>query len=350
MNLPQVGLLVFVVLLTFSFFVTSRRHLQALGAALFFGALGAAGLIYAQASISTFCLYCMTVDLSTIVAAIAVMFIVAKTPSDEAFDALVKPSMRWEIALRWALAGAVAIAAPFMWARYPVVPPVPAPIAALQVPGKTTVVSFTDFQCPYCRQTQPILEQIEKRPDVEFHRFMAPLELHPGAEPAALAYLCAPEKSRDALATLFYTAEEEKLTSTGVVEMASTLGLDGDAIAECMVHGKGPELLAADKKVYQDVGGAGLPTTYIGSNLIIGFDPDRYQRVLSHPGPRSFFPAGVGHVRADRVGDSLGRHFRRSLPTRRFRAAERGREEGRRRGRDAELAADVLAADRLEGW
>ena len=33
-------------------------------------------------------------------------------------------------------------------------------IAALQVPGKITIVSFTDFECPFCRKLHPILHGI----------------------------------------------------------------------------------------------------------------------------------------------------------------------------------------------
>lgn len=281
MNLPQLGLLTFVVLLAFSFLLTERARLQAFVAACTLGGIAAAGLIVAQASISTFCLYCMIVDTSTLVAAGASLALLRSARS----SADLAPSMRWTVTMRWAVALGIGVAAPFVWARYPVIPPLPKPIQAMQVPGKLTVVSFTDFQCPYCRLTHPILGELRKRGDVDFHRVMAPLEFHVGAEPAALAYLCMPEDKRDSLAELLYAADEVHLTQPGVVEMAHTLGADGDKIAACMEAPATHEKLAAEKKLFQDAGGAGLPTTFIGPNVVVGYDVERYKRVIARTEP-----------------------------------------------------------------
>ena len=269
MNLPQLGLLSFVVLLALSFFQSSRARVQVLAAACSFAGLGAAGLIAAQASVRTFCLYCMIVDTSTLVAAGAMLVLLSRLKTEAAVEERLAPSMRREVTLRWFAAIAVAVIGPFAWARYPAVPPLPAPIQAFQAPGKLTVVSFTDFQCPYCRLTHPILAELRKRPDVDFHRVMAPLEFHPGAEPAALGYLCTPENRRDELAELLYAANETHLTTPGVVEMARLLGVDGEAVEACMNSSEGRDRLAAEKKIFQAAGGAGLPTTYIGRNVIV---------------------------------------------------------------------------------
>ncbi len=288
LNLPQLGLLSFVVLLALSFFQSSRARVQVLAAACTLGGLGAAGLIVAQASARIFCLYCMIVDTSTLVAAGASLALLSKLKTEADLARLLTPSMRWDVTLRWFTAIAVAVGGPFIWARYPVVPALPAPIQAFQTPGKLTVVSFTDFQCPYCRLTHPILTALRKRPDVDFHRVMAPLEFHLGAEPAALGYLCTPEDRRDELAELLYAADETHLTTPGVVEMARTLGVDGDAVQACIDSPKAHEKLALEKKIFQDAGGAGLPTTYIGRSVIVGYDVERYKRVIVSGDPGSF--------------------------------------------------------------
>ena len=64
---------------------------------------------------------------------------------------------------------------PFVWGRYPVIPPLPAAIQAMQVEGKLTVVSMTDFECPFCRKLNPYLAEIKKRDDVAYKRVMVPL-------------------------------------------------------------------------------------------------------------------------------------------------------------------------------
>jgi hypothetical protein len=281
MTLPQLGLLAITVLIVFSFLLTERTRLSAFVGAATFGGLAALGLIVAQASINTFCLYCMIVDTSTLVAAGASLALLRAVKNEADLERDLSASMRWPVTLRWALAVAVGVVAPFVWARYPAVPPLPAPIAALQKPGKLTVVSFTDFQCPYCRLTHPILTELRKRPEVDFHRVMAPLEFHPGAEPAALGYLCMPEDKRDELADLLYAADEVHLTTPGVLEMARTLGADGDAFSACVSSKATADQLAADKKLFHDAGGSGLPTTFVGRNVVVGYNAERYARVIA---------------------------------------------------------------------
>ena len=55
-----------------------------------------------------------------------------------------------------------------------------------------------------------------------------------------------------------------------------------------MNSSEGRDRLAAEKKIFQAAGGAGLPTTYIGRNVIVGYDVERYKRVIANGDPGSF--------------------------------------------------------------
>src|SRR5207237_5579991 len=126
----------------------------------------------------------------------------------------------------------LAIALPFVWGEYPVLPALPSDVAALQAPDKVNIVAFTDFECPFCRKLHPTLA--EARRDLgdrcNFTRKMVPLAGHPGAMPAALAYCCVPNDKKDRMAEALYAAPEDELTREGTIAIATGLGVDADKV------------------------------------------------------------------------------------------------------------------------
>ena len=72
------------------------------------------------------------------------------------------------------------------------------PVASSAVRGPkdapVTITMFSDFQCPFCAQSQPIVEEVLKAypKDVNFVMKQFPLrQIHPNADPAARAALAA---------------------------------------------------------------------------------------------------------------------------------------------------------------
>src|SRR5260370_20528226 len=60
--------------------------------------------------------------------------------------------------------------------------------------AKVTIVEFSDFQCPYCRQSAGMLKTFLATPEAKDVRFVFrhfPLTMHPWAKPAAEAAACA---------------------------------------------------------------------------------------------------------------------------------------------------------------
>lgn len=65
--------------------------------------------------------------------------------------------------------------------------------------GKVTIVEFSDFQCPYCIRAFPTVEQVlkEYKNEVTFYYKQFPLvQIHPFAEKAAEASLCADDQGK----------------------------------------------------------------------------------------------------------------------------------------------------------
>lgn len=65
--------------------------------------------------------------------------------------------------------------------------------------GKVTIVEFSDFECPYCIRAFPTVEQVlsEYKNDVKLYFKQYPLvQIHPNAEKAAEASLCALDQGK----------------------------------------------------------------------------------------------------------------------------------------------------------
>lgn len=278
LTLPHVALFLFLSVMAGTFFLRTKLHAYGMAVVSGLGALFAAFLIYAQQSIGVYCAYCMAVDVSMIVAAVATIalaVVVARAPKDlySDLDSLDRATDT-PTTLSWGVAIIVLTSLPFIWSKYPVVPPnppVPSAFEALAEPGKTLVVTFTDFQCPHCRKLHAETKDAMHRPDVKLHRFMVPLAFHPGAMPAALGYMCTPPDKQDAVAHELYTVPEEELTYDGVIAILERVGVDERAkLIDCFQSEETKKKIDADSKLFDEVGAQGLPTTWVGATMTVG--------------------------------------------------------------------------------
>lgn len=273
--LPSVGLAAYGTLFGLALMARKRQHFMALAGLAGLGGLFAVYLLFLQKTeIGAFCQWCVAVDTSAIVAAIAASWMAFAASKDEA--SVLVPS-RPPVFVAWIVAAALSIVAPFLWGRYPVEPPLPAAIQAEQgPPGTLTIVGFTDFECPFCRKMHPVLHDIVATSGgrAKLVRKMNPLASHPGAEPAALVYLCTPEAKREDVADKLYTAPVEELTKEGTLKLAASVGVDADALASCIDKKETRERLEEEKKLFEELGGRGLPFTFIGRRVVLGANVD----------------------------------------------------------------------------
>jgi uncharacterized membrane protein/predicted DsbA family dithiol-disulfide isomerase len=276
--LPLLGLCFHAGLLALAVVARDKAQTFFVAAAAALGGLVAIGLIGVQAlKIGAFCKWCLLVDGCAIVAAPAAAMVHFGAARSEA-------------------AGAAVVAGlPFLWGEYPVVPPLPPAIAALGVPGKVTIVAFTDFECPFCRKMAPVLHDIQEGWVDRFVivRKMAPLSMHPGAMPAALAYVCTPEGQREEMARRLYAASNSVLTHDGVELLARDLRLDEMRFASCLDGPAAREQVAADKMLFDSLEAHGLPYTFIGPRAVGGYIPEaahKLARAVMEEGDRPSLP------------------------------------------------------------
>ena len=139
-----------------------------------------------------------------------------------------------------------------------------------------TIVEFSDFECPFCGRLFPTLKAIEKTYPLQvrivFRQF--PLrKIHPQAEKAAEASLCASEQGRfwEMHDSLF--GDQEHLSVDALKARAAKLNLDTAAFNPCLDSGK--EVAAIEKDIADGTkaGVTGTPTMFINGRMMVGSRP-----------------------------------------------------------------------------
>ena len=136
-----------------------------------------------------------------------------------------------------------------------------------------TIVEYSDFQCPFCQQMRGTLGQVmEAYGDLvrmEYRQFPL-VSIHPGAQIAAEASLCANEQGRfwelhDAM-----FQDQNALSADPLKARARTLGLDGAKFDECLDSNKYAKQVASDLEEGRKHGVAGTPALFINGRFLGG--------------------------------------------------------------------------------
>lgn len=150
---------------------------------------------------------------------------------------------------------------------FPAVGPADAPV---------TIVEFSDFECPFCSRVNPTLEQVKQnygdKVRVVFRQF--PLAMHPNAQKAAEASLCADDQGKFWELHDMMFADQRNLTVPQIKEKAASIeGLDGEAFNACLDSGEKADEVAADMAAGQQAGVSGTPALFINGRLLSGAQP-----------------------------------------------------------------------------
>ena len=153
----------------------------------------------------------------------------------------------------------------------PGVPPVIRDELARAPQGTVTVVSFTDFQCPFCRRTHAVLAALvaQREGRVRVVLRHVPLNMHPDARTAARAAVCGESlAAREDLVTALYTAPD--LGEAACEELAVTRGADRETWKRCVADPATDARIDRDKAMYRALDGSGVPLLYVGRTRIDG--------------------------------------------------------------------------------
>jgi protein-disulfide isomerase len=276
-SLPWFGLVSYGLALSASLLTPqdkAKRILPALGVG---AALGGLTLLLVQRGLcGSFCKLCVITDAS------ALLFGACLVYGRDSYE----PA---SVAQRWLFGGGAVLAATAAMALAPTPSPtnptdngappqtiavLPAPIAREQRAGVVTIVEFADFECPFCRRQHDVLTRAlaPYGERVRFVRKQLPLNgIHPHAETAALAALCAEEQGRgEAMADKLFRADPERLTTEGTESLAGDVSVDLPRFRACVTSDRTRSHLAADRNAAGECGVNGLPTMFIGRERFDG--------------------------------------------------------------------------------
>jgi len=140
-----------------------------------------------------------------------------------------------------------------------------------------TMVEFTDYQCPFCRQFhQTALNEIKKNyidtGKVRFYSKDLPLDFHANALNAAEAARCAGEKDQFWKLREVMSNNADRLEISNILAWARDLGLDTSALQDCIESGKYKSAVQADAQEALRIGANGTPAFVIGKSTPDGVD------------------------------------------------------------------------------
>jgi protein-disulfide isomerase len=165
--------------------------------------------------------------------------------------------------------------------RYPVTVALRAPKVDIGADGNptlgpdnapVTIIEFSDFQCPYCRQVQPTLKRLmteyEGKVKLVFRDF--PLRnIHPQAQKAAEAAQCAADQQK-------FWPYHDKLFATTSLQVddlkkyAQELDLNLEQFTTCLDAGKYANEVEADMQAGQKAGVSATPTFFVNGYPLSG--------------------------------------------------------------------------------
>ena len=145
-----------------------------------------------------------------------------------------------------------------------------------------TIVAYSDFLCPYCKQAEDVVAEVLKAhpKEVRFVFKNYPLvKLHPNAEIAAKYYIAASLQDSGKAVQLHHLhfANQDRLAQGGetyLQDAAKELGFDVNRLAADAKGGKVAAMLAEDQGEARSMGIRGAPFFAV-NNLLLPGAPDR---------------------------------------------------------------------------
>jgi len=142
--------------------------------------------------------------------------------------------------------------------------------------AKVTIVEFSDFQCPYCREAAGRLTALvdKHRGQVALVYRHFPLSYHEYAVPAAVASICAGKQGRFEKFHDLLFARQDSLGQIPWTEFATAAGVsDEPAFEACLASAEPAGDVERDRQAGSRLGVRGTPAFLINDQLISGTLP-----------------------------------------------------------------------------
>jgi uncharacterized membrane protein/predicted DsbA family dithiol-disulfide isomerase len=262
---PAIGLFAWVGLLAV---VTSPRgrwiRRLELAAAAIAPSVGLALIAVQAFLLKTYCPYCMVVDVAAVIGGVALL---ASSRRQAATSEPLQPLGVWALAALSALV-------PVLWPHFRPPRETPPALLGFQRAGTVTIVEFVDLSCGHCRALYPTLERLRREAGsrVNFVRLHVPLRSHRAARDGARLIACIADATvAEKLTQVLF--ESPSLDHASVVAAAEYVGLSEEELQTCWNDPATDALVEQNVQLLETLGFAGLPTTYVGGERIVGALP-----------------------------------------------------------------------------
>jgi len=136
-----------------------------------------------------------------------------------------------------------------------------------------TLVEFSDFQCPFCARIIPAIDGVRKnyadKVRIVFHQY--PLnQIHPFAQKAAEAALCAKEQGKFWEMHDLLFKEQDKLEVADLKDKATRAGVNAEQFNGCLDGGKMAAKVAEEVELGTRVGVSGTPSLFLNGKQVQG--------------------------------------------------------------------------------
>ena len=147
-----------------------------------------------------------------------------------------------------------------------------------------TIVEFSDFHCPFCRNVvatvKELMKQYEGRVKWVYRDFPI-ASLHPRASKAAEAARCAGERGKFWEYHDLLFEHQAQATPEDFKRFAEQLTLDPKSFGQCLDSAKHQAAVEADIQDGARLGVTGTPTFFINGRILVGAQPlENFRRVV----------------------------------------------------------------------
>ena len=151
-----------------------------------------------------------------------------------------------------------------------------------------TIVVFSDFECPFCREAAQLLHDVQRleSEDVRLVFRHLPLAIHAHAQRAAEAAECAAQQGtfwtfHDAL-----FRHQKQLSDPELLSYAVSAGAEREAFRQCLERGAARAIIDADRRAALLAGVDGTPAIFINGRRFTGpRSVERLRRVIAEEKP-----------------------------------------------------------------
>jgi protein-disulfide isomerase len=150
---------------------------------------------------------------------------------------------------------------------------------------KVTIVEFSDFQCPFCKRSEPTVKGLLDKygKDVSLVWMNQPLPFHDHAMDAATAFQAAGRQGSDKAWKLHDKMYENNtaLTRADIEKYAGEVGLNTGKFKKDWDDPKIKAEVEQDQKAANAAGANGTPTFFINGREVVGAQPaDAFEKVI----------------------------------------------------------------------